>query len=89
MADEDYERELGVVEAFTVITQQCPSGVVRTCAEQALEAVKSGGSAVLREQAWYVLSTLQGWRGERASQVHRSLSAFLERTDPEAGSNAT
>ena len=84
MAD-DYDRELGVVEAFTIITRQCPSAVVRQCAEQALEAVKSGGADVMREQAWYVLSTLQGWRGERAEQVHRSLTAFMERSDPEKG----
>ena len=81
MADpnDDYSRELGVIEAFTVVTQQCPNGSVRACAERALEAVKTGGAEVLREQAYFVLTALQGWRSERARQVHASLSAFLER----------
>lgn len=77
--NDDYARELGVIEAFTVVSQQCPSGSVRACAERAMEAVKTGGADALREQAYFVLTAIQGWRGDRASQVHRSLSAFLER----------
>ncbi len=73
----DYARTLGVVEAFTVVCEQCPSGAVRGVAERALAAVKSDPTA-LRQQAYFVLTAIQGWRGERASQVHRSLSAFLD-----------
>jgi hypothetical protein len=74
----DYDRVLGVVEAFTVVCEQCPSGAVRGVAERALEAAKQGDPGVLQEQAYFVLTAIQGWRGDRASQVHRSLSAFLE-----------
>jgi hypothetical protein len=77
----DYERTLGVVESFTVICEQCPSGAVRAVAARALETTRGGGAGVLREQAYFVLTAIQGWRGERASQVHRSLTAFLESTD--------
>ena len=80
MAEEpdDYTRRLGVVEAFTVITRQCPNAAVRTCAQRALEAVKQGGAEALREQAYFVLTTMRGWRGDRAKQVRDSLTAFLE-----------
>jgi hypothetical protein len=46
--------------------------------------VKAGpdGAATLREQASLVLSTLAGWRGERADQVKRSLLEFLASTAP-------
>jgi len=74
----DYERTLGVVECFTVVYEQCPSGSVRAVAERAREAVRGGGPGALREQAYFVLTAIQGWRGPRASQVHRSLTAFLE-----------
>lgn len=74
----DYDRILGVVESFTVVLDQCPSGAVHRVAEQALEAAKRGHPGALREQAYYVLTAIQGWRGERASQVHRSLTAFIE-----------
>lgn len=76
----DYERTLGVVESFTIVCEQCPSGAVRTVAERALETIQGGGPGVLREHAYFVLTAIQGWRGERASQVHRSLMAFLEST---------
>jgi hypothetical protein len=78
----DYDRELGVVECFRVVTEQCPSGAVRAVADGALEAAKQGGGDVLREQAYFVLTAIRGWRGERAAQVHRSLSAFLDRGRP-------
>ncbi len=74
----DYERDLGVVEAITAVTRSCPSGVVVTAAERALEAIKVGGADVMRQQAYFVLTTIQGWRGERARQVHRSLTRYLE-----------
>ena len=80
----DYERTLGVVEAIMSAKDQCPSGAVRTCAERALEAIRSGGSEVLREQAWIVCSALLGWRGERAEQVRRSLNAFLEQSETQS-----
>lgn len=78
----DYTRELGVIECFVAITNECQSGPVRAMATQALEAVKGGGSDVMREQVYYVLTAIQGWRGERASQVHASLTAFYENTNP-------
>lgn len=74
----DYDRTLGVVEAFTVVCEQCPSGAVRGVAERAIEAAKRGGPGILKEQAYFVLTAIQGWRGDRASQVHRSLSEFIE-----------
>ena len=42
MADDprdDYSRTLGVIEAITVVTQQCPSGAVRACAELDIEVL--------------------------------------------------
>ena len=77
----DYERTLGVVEAIMSAKDQCPSGAARTCAERALEAIRSGGAEVLREQAWFVCNALLGWRGDRAEQVRRSLNEFLEQSE--------
>lgn len=79
MAD-DYERDLGVVEAITLVTLQCPNGSVRACAEQALEAIKKAGAATLHEQAFLVLTAIRGWRGPRATQVAKSLRSFVEST---------
>lgn len=76
--DEDYSRTLGVVEAISAARDQCPSGSARACALSALEAIKDGKAEVIREQAWFVCNALQGWRGERAEQVRRSLKLFLE-----------
>ena len=75
---ENVDRDLGVIEAIIVVTRSCPSGVVVEAAERALDAIKAGGPDVLREQAYFVLTAMQGWRGDRARQVHRSLSRFLE-----------
>ena len=83
---EDYDRTLGVIEAITAARDQCPSGAARACAERALEAIKGGQTEVIREQAWFVCDALQGWRGERAEQVRRSLNLFLE---PAAGSSGS
>ncbi len=80
MAD-DYERNLGVIEAFMAVRDQCPSGAVRSMAVQALEAAKTGEPGVLQQHAYFVLGAIQGWRGERSSQVHRSLRAFLDAGD--------
>ncbi len=74
---DDYSRTLGVIEAITIVTRQCPSGAVRACAERSLEAIKAGGPDALREQAYLILTAIQGWRGNRAMQVHASLGAFL------------
>ncbi len=74
----DRERSLGVIEAFVAVRDQCPSGRARAVAEGALEAVKDRRPGVLREQVYFVLSAIGGWRGERASQVHASLKAFLD-----------
>jgi hypothetical protein len=74
----DYDRDLGVIEAITYVTRSCPSGVVVAAAEAALDAIKAGGSPVMKQQAYLVLTTMKGWRGERATQVHRSLTRYLE-----------
>jgi hypothetical protein len=76
---EDPGRVLGVVECFTAVVRQCPKGPARALAESALSAVERDGAAALPEQAWLVLTAIQGWQGDRASQVKRSLQAFLER----------
>ncbi len=77
-SDRDYDRDLGVIEAITVVTRSCPNGGVTSAARRALEAIKSGGPATLKEQAFFVLTAIQGWRGERARQVYRSLSRYLD-----------
>lgn len=78
-APDDPARTLGVVECFTAVARQCPKEPARALAESALAAVERGGAAALAEQAFLVLTAIQGWQGERASQVRRSLQAFLER----------
>lgn len=73
----DYERDLGVIEAITAVTRSCPSGSVIRAAEQALAAIEAGGADALAQQAYFVLIAIKGWRGDRARQVHRSLSRYL------------
>ena len=83
----DYDRDLGVIEAITYVTRSCPSGVVVRAAKGALEAIQAGGAAVLKQQAYFVLTAIQGWRGDRARQVHRSLTNYLaESSDPKPDS---
>ena len=83
----DYDRDLGVIEAITHVTRSCPSGVVVTAAKRALEAIGTGGADVMKQQAYFVLSAIQGWRGDRARQVHRSLTNSLaEGGDPKQDS---
>ncbi len=83
----DYDRDLGVIEAITHVTRSCPSGVVVTAAKRALEAIGTGGADVMKQQAYFVLSAIQGWRGDRARQVHRSLTNYLaEGGDPKQDS---
>ncbi len=77
-SEKDYTRQLGVVECLVAITNQCPSGPARALAAQALEAIKENKPGVMREQVYFVLTGLQGWRGERARQVHDSLTQFME-----------
>ena len=74
------ERTLGVIEALTSVRNQCPHAAVREHAARALDSVKAGGPEVLQEQASLVLSTLAGWRGERADAVRRSLHEFVNQT---------
>jgi hypothetical protein len=74
----DYDRNLGVIEAFIVVRDQCPMGSVRRVAMQALDAVRDEGTGALRNQSYFVLTAIQGWRGDRSQQVHRSLMAFLD-----------
>ncbi len=77
MGGQEYERKLGVVEAITLVTRQCPNASVRAVAESALEASKSSSPDVLRQQVFLVLTAMRGWRGDRSDQIHRSLEAFL------------
>ncbi len=77
-ASPNYERDLGVIEAITYVTRSCPSGVVVAAAERALDSIKQGGPDVIKQQAYFVLTALQGWRGDRARQVHRSLTNYLK-----------
>lgn len=70
-------RTLGVVECFTAVVRHCPKGPARALAESALAAVERDGAGALAEQAYLVLTAIQGWQGERASQVKRSLQTFL------------
>lgn len=81
MTAPDAARTLGVVECFTAVVRQCPKGPARALAENALAALERDGAAALPEQVWLVLTAIQGWQGERASQVKRSLHAFLERAE--------
>lgn len=74
----DYDRDLGVIEAITFVTRSCPNGRVVAAAKGALEAIKTGGPDSLKQQAYFVLTAIQGWRGDRAHQVHRSLSRYLD-----------
>ena len=78
VTDTDYDRDLGVIEAITFVTRSCPSGVVVKVAEQALEAIKQQGAEAIPQQAYFVLTSMKGWRGDRARQVHRSLTKYLE-----------
>ena len=78
---DDRERRLGIVEAIVAARDQCPSAAVREMADQALEAIKSSRSGTLREQAYLLMSAMQGWRGPRASQVHEALKSFVEGDD--------
>jgi heme-degrading monooxygenase HmoA len=75
-------RSLGVVEAIAAARDQCPHAAVRENAAAALEAIKGQGSEVLRQQVFLVLSTLSGWRGERALAVRRALGDFLATSAP-------
>ena len=83
----DYDRDLGVIEAITVVTRSCPNGGVTSAAKGALEAIKTGGPDTLKEQAYFVLIAIKGWRGERARQVHRSLSRYLDPDTPNTGTS--
>ena len=77
-------RPLGVIEALTAVRDQCPHAPVRRHAADALEAVRREGSGVLPQQVFLVLSTIGGWRGERALEVKRALRAFLDTTRSDA-----
>ncbi|MDH3685219.1 MAG: hypothetical protein OEP95_03290 [Myxococcales bacterium] len=72
------ERPLGVIEALASVRDQCPHAAVREHAQGALEAIRQGGSEALQEQVFLVLSTIGGWRGEKAFAVKRALRDFLD-----------
>ncbi len=71
------DRDLGVIEAIMMVTRTCPSGVVVKAAERALEEIKKDGADTMKQQAYFVLTAMKGWRGDRAIQIHRSLSKYL------------
>jgi len=75
---EGEERILGVVEALTTVTRQCPRGSVVAAAEKSLEVIKERGADAMAEQAFLVLTAMRGWRGDVASQVQRSLQTYLD-----------
>lgn len=70
-------RRLGVIEAFTAVINSCPSGSVRAVTENALETIKRDGAEAMPMQAYLVLTAMQGWRGDKSTQVRESLEAFL------------
>lgn len=72
------DRILGVVEAITAVTRQCPHGSVVGAAERSLDVIKERGADAMAEQAFLVLTAIQGWRGDVAQQVHRSLRSFID-----------
>jgi len=74
-------RRLGVIEAFTTVVNACPNGAVRQVAERALETVKRDGADALPVQAYYVLTAVRGWQGDKATQVKDALGAFLAESD--------
>lgn len=75
---EGEERILGVVEAITAVTRQCPHGSVVAAAEKSLEVIKERGADAMAEQAFLVMTAMRGWRGDVAGQVGRSLKAYLD-----------
>jgi hypothetical protein len=76
-----------VVEAISAVRDQCPHAAVREHAARALTEIQNGGADALREQAFLVLRTIVGWRGQRANAVRRALEQFVApappRSDPE------
>jgi len=79
------ERPLGVVEAFSVTRDQCPSGAVQRVARQGLEAVAREGADALPVHAFYLRTAVRGWQGAQAARVKQALDAFLaasERAKP-------
>lgn len=81
------QRPLGVVEAISAVRDQCPHAAVREHAGRALAALKGGGPEALREQAFLVLRTIVGWRGQRANAVRRALEEFVAQAPAEPGSS--
>jgi hypothetical protein len=84
MSDEP-TRPLGVVEAFTVARDQCPSGAVQRVARQALEAAQQQGASALPLQAFYLLTAVRGWQGAQATRVKQALERYMaqqERCEP-------
>jgi hypothetical protein len=71
------ERMLGVVEAFTAVRDQCPSGAVQRVARQGLETVAREGADALPLQAFTLRTAVRGWQGAKAAQVKRALDAYL------------
>lgn len=87
--EEGSERPLGIVEAFTVTRDQCPSGAVQRVARQGLEAVERDGADALPLQAFYLLTAVRGWQGPQAKRVKRALEAYLaEQERKKAGERA-
>ena len=75
---EPRDRPLGVIEALTSVRDQCPHAAVREHAERALDEIRARGSEAMHEQVFLVLSTIGGWRGDKAFAVKRALRDFLD-----------
>ena len=74
-----------LIETETDLTVERRFGLGGT--KIAFEALRGGEPGVLREQAYFVLSAIRGWRGDRATQVHESLRAFLDAPARDADSS--
>lgn len=79
------DRPLGVMEAFTVTRDQCPSGAVQRVARQALETIARDGADALPVQAFYLLTAARGWQGPQASRVKQALETYLAQQEARGG----
>ena len=85
----DEKRPLGIVEAFTVTRDQCPSGAVQRVARQGLETIQGEGAGAMPLQAFYLRTAVRGWQGPQAERVKQALGAYLaEQERKKAGERA-
>ncbi len=74
-------RKLGIIEAFVAVRAQCPNGSVQRVARAGLDAVQKEGADALPLHAFYLLTAVRGWQGDRATQVKATLEEFLARQE--------